>query len=1133
MTIERRIRITSLALILYAVGIVLILFWSSHQVGRGITGIETASQIDRSAFMLVVLMKDYLEQGSKRILEQWEQQNERLGRILRDGKPSESLDAALLEDVRKSYQALNHLYPRLIEVRASTGTGNRSQDATAMKMLTGLMFLQLEQLVHAGNDLSNATQALTLKKRNFVGSLIVGLGVSVVIVILVNIHLIRKSVVKPLHMLSNGAEKIGLGEFDYVAEIKGDDEVGKLARAFNTMIAGLQKRTTALKKAKDELELRIEERTAAYETAHTQNELLEAVQRAQTQFISHANPEELFGNLLHDLLVLTKSEFGFIDEVLHAEDGRPYLRIRSITDISWDEESRKIYQQFRDEKGLDFPNIRGLWGTVVQTGEPVISNDPANHPRRGGIPEGHPPIHSFLGVPFHSDGNVIGMAGIANRPGGYTQQLVDFLQPYVTTCANIIDGCRNENRRREAEEALREAKGHLEIRVRERTVELEQINRALHEEIAERRRAEGQIIRAKEEWERTFDAITDPIMVLDEQHKIVKANQAMAGNLGISPASAVGLSCYSAVHGSSGPPPFCPHARLLADGQPHSEEIYEKRLGAIFHVSVSPLYAPDGTLVGSVHYMRDITERKQAENIMRARLRLVNYAASHSMDELLQATLDEVEALTGSSIGFYHFLEPDQKTLLLQNWSTRTLQEMCTAEGKGVHYDIDNAGVWVDCVHERRPVIHNDYSALPHRKGLPPGHADVIRELVVPVMRGDRIVAVLGVGNKSTDYIESDIETVLLMADLAWDITERKRAEQAVKAERQRLYDVLETLPVYVCLLDADYRMTFANRNFRENFGESRGRRCHDFLFDRTEPCETCETYTVMKTREPHHWYWTGPNGRDYDIYDFPFTDIDGSFLILEMGIDITERNQAEDALKQTLADLARSNADLEQFAYVASHDLQEPLRNVASCMQLLEKGYKNKLGQDADKLMEYAVDSVVRMKSLIQDLLAYSRVSTTGKPPQRTDCEEVLEQTLSNLSLAVKETGALVTRDPLPTVMADSTQLIQVFQNLIGNALKFRGVGPPQVHVRAVKDGREWVFSVKDNGIGIESRHLDRIFVIFQRLNKRSEYSGTGMGLAIVKKIVERHRGRIWVESEPGKGTTFYFTIPVKESII
>jgi len=411
--------------------------------------------------------------------------------------------------------------------------------------------------------------------------------------------------------------------------------------------------------------------------------------------------------------------------------------------------------------------------------------------------------------------------------------------------------------------------------------------------------------------------------------------------------------------------------------------------------------------------------------------------------------------------------------------------------------------------------------------------------------------------HEKCEHIRDQSGRVIRSVGMVHDITERKQAEEALReakehleirvqertaelenaratiaGERQRLYEVLETLPVYVCLLDSDYRMPFANRYFRETFGESMGRRCHYFLFDRTEPCEICETYTVMKTGAPHHWYWTGPNGKDYDIYDFPFTDIDGSLLILEMGIDITEQKHAEEARKQILDELIRSNADLEQFAYVASHDLQEPLRNVASCMQLLEKRYKGKLDAEADKLIWYAVDSVARMKALIIDLLAYSRVSTRGKALKPLDFEELLQQTLRALRPSIAETGAAITHDPLPTVEGDFTQLMQVVQNLISNAIKFRGAEPPQIHVSASRNGEEWIFSVKDNGIGIEQRHLDRIFLIFQRLHKKAQFEGTGMGLAIVKKIIERHQGRIWVESEPGKGSTFYFTIPAKEDM-
>ena len=239
------------------------------------------------------------------------------------------------------------------------------------------------------------------------------------------------------------------------------------------------------------------------------------------------------------------------------------------------------------------------------------------------------------------------------------------------------------------------------------------------------------------------------------------------------------------------------------------------------------------------------------------------------------------------------------------------------------------------------------------------------------------------------------------------------------------------------------------------------------------------------------------------------------------------ERKRAEEALQRTMAELERSNAELEQFAYIISHDLQEPLRMVASYTQLLEKRYKGSLDADAEEFIAYAVDGARRMQNMIQSLLSYSRVGTRGKPFEPTECESVFEQALANLKLTIDESGAGVTHDPLPRVTADETQLIQLFQNLLANAIKFRGEEQPRIHVSAKEDSNECLFSVSDNGIGIDPEYFDRIFVIFQRLHGREEYPGTGIGLSVCKRIVERHGGRIWVESQPGEGSTFHFAIP------
>lgn len=372
---------------------------------------------------------------------------------------------------------------------------------------------------------------------------------------------------------------------------------------------------------------------------------------------------------------------------------------------------------------------------------------------------------------------------------------------------------------------------------------------------------------------------------------------------------------------------------------------------------------------------------------------------------------------------------------------------------------------------------------------------------------------------------------------LTRDITERKRMEAALAEERNLLRTLIDNLPDSIYIKDTAGRHLLANRAAVQGTNYTL-----EQMLGKTDlelyPSEIASRWyaddmAIIQSGEPlinqeePSFDETGRIGWDLST-KVPFYDAHGNVIGL-VGItrDITERKQAEEKLKQTLVELARSNTELEQFAYIASHDLQEPLRMVASYTQLLARRYKSKLDADADEFITFAVEGATRMQQLLKDLLAYSRVNTEHRTPQPTDSEKVLKQALANLQIAMAESKAIITYEALPTVLVDETQLLQLFQNLIANALKFRTEQPPQVHISAEPQGQEWQFSVRDNGIGLEPRYAERIFIIFQRLHSRREYPGTGIGLAICKRIVDRHGGRIWVESQPGQGTTFYFTLP------
>ncbi|RPI33189.1 MAG: PAS domain S-box protein [Chloroflexota bacterium] len=692
-------------------------------------------------------------------------------------------------------------------------------------------------------------------------------------------------------------------------------------------------------------------------------------------------------------------------------------------------------------------------------------------------------------------------------------------------------------------------------------------------DITERKQAELALLRAKQEWELTFNNVPDLIAILDGQHRIIRANAAMIQRLGVAPEQAVGLHCFEAVHGMTYPPGFCPHTRTLQDGQQHVEEVHEDRLGGDFLVSTTPLHDEQERVKGSVHVARDITRLKQVE-------------------EALRQAKTELE------------LRVQERTAELEQ-ANRTLEK---------------------------------------------------------------------------------------------EIGERRLAESALIKEQQRFNDVFDAMPVYLILLTSDYHVAFDNRFFRERFGESRGRPCYEFLFNRREPCEVCETYKVLKTMTPLEWEWTGPDGRNYYIYDFPFTDRDGSNLIMEVGIDITERKQAETELKmhrqhlqdlvqertgrleemnaqlvteisereqaeaalrdsearlnraqeiahlgsweldlidnhlswsdevyrifgletqefgasyeafleavhpddrdrvdsaysgsiregkdsydiehrvvmrstgeirtirekcehirdgngriirsigmvhditdlkraekslqEHMAKLERSNQALEDFAFIASHDLREPLRKVQAFGDRLKSRYIQELGDEGQDYIRRMQQAAARMQEMLDGLMMYSRVTTQGVAFMSVDLGQVVAEVLSDLEVRIKETGGQVEIGQLPVIQADPLQMRQLLQNLLGNALKFHRQGiPPIVKITChLISGDRIQLVVEDNGIGFEEKFAGGMFKPFHRLHHRSVYEGTGMGLAICRKIAERHGGSISATGILEVGSTFTVTLP------
>ena len=537
---------------------------------------------------------------------------------------------------------------------------------------------------------------------------------------------------------------------------------------------------------------------------------------------------------------------------------------------------------------------------------------------------------------------------------------------------------------------------------------------------------------------------------------------------------------------------FIAKARL---GQPDENEwTYIRKDGSRFPIvlSVTALLDASGDIVGFLGIGSNLTDRKRAE------------AARRSAEKQMQAIMDNTSAVI--------FVKGVDGRYLLVNRQYEGLFHVTREEMAGKR---DEDIFPPELAHVLQ---ENDQKAI--EAGGPLQFEEI-------VLHDDGLHTYVSVKFPLFDAAGA----VSALCGIAMDITDRKRSEERVRERESRLRAILDNAVEGIITVGEDGLIQSFNTAAVQMFGYE-----PEEVMGKNVMVLMGETYHAAHDSGVRRFLETGERqviGRRTEVHGlhkdgtvFPIelavseTLVAGGRLFTGMVHDIAVRKQAEE-------DLLRSNESLEQFAYVASHDLKEPLRMVTSYLQLLERRYAGKLDAEAREFIGFAVDGATRMRLLIDDLLDYSRVGTRGKPLAATDSAAVLRRVCEDLKLAIEEAGASVTHDEtLPRVLADESQVAQVFQNLIANSLKFRGADAPLVHVGARREMGRWIFSVKDNGIGIHEKFFERIFVIFQRLHGHEQYEGTGIGLAVCKKIIERHEGRLWVESQPGHGATFFFTL-------
>jgi PAS domain S-box-containing protein len=570
----------------------------------------------------------------------------------------------------------------------------------------------------------------------------------------------------------------------------------------------------------------------------------------------------------------------------------------------------------------------------------------------------------------------------------------------------------------------------------------------------------------------------------------------------------LGSHCYREFEKRATVCPYCPGTEAMRSGQPAetvTKGVLDDGREIDVHIRAFPILDDGEKATGFIEVIEDITERKRFEDQLAETRRQLQalmdnlpgmaYRCRNDADWTMEFVSQGSADLTGYTAG-------ELIGSMVRSYASLVLEE-------------DRERIWNEV---QQALGRREAFSLEYRIVTAAGQTRHVWE------KGSGVFAENG--------------EVTALEGFIMDVSERKAAENDLRERKEFIETIIANLPIGLSVHTIDDgRFHFMNRKFQEIYGWPRENLLDvEAFFEHVYPDPafrrniSARIHADMASGDPERMAWenvpiTRESGEKAVVSARNIPMI-GKNLMISTVWDVTAHNTAQKILEATIADLQRSNRELEQFAYIASHDLQEPLRMVGSYVQLLARRYRGRLDADADLFIDFAVEGATRMQQLINDLLSFSRAGRQQEPLAPVDCNEVLANARKNLQRAIEEAGASIQAEPLPTVLGNASQLTQVFQNLLANAIKFHGPQPPQIWVSAEAAGEEWVFAVRDNGIGIDPQYFKKIFIIFQRLHGKKEYPGTGIGLALTNKIIEQHGGRIWIESTPGQGTTFFFTL-------